>query len=145
MLLAHPLTSEIRVIDLHPVGEPTVCLASKHRLHPPVLHKPRRFVAHAELAHELQPSHGVVALRHQIDAQEPLRQAQFGVLEDGADNGAALIAAAHTLPQSVPVVGEGKSLAATARANNPIAPTSGHEARLALLVGAVLLQEFSQR
>ena len=144
-LLAHPFTSQISVIDFYPVGEAARRLAHEHRLHQLVPYKPRRFVAHAELSHQLQARHRVLALRHQVDAQEPLRKAQLGVLEDGADNGGALIATVQALPDLTAVEAHRIALAAATRADKAFGPARRDQVALAQLIGTVALQEFSQR
>ena len=67
------------------------------------------------------------------------------MLEDGPDNAGALIATVQTLPDATTVEGHRKALAIAARAEKAFGPARGHQVALAQLVGAVALQEFSQR
>ena len=68
-----------------------------------VFNQPGCLLDYAKLPLQLKTRHRVLALRHQIDGEKPLREIQFGVLEDRGHNGGALVAAIKTLPNTTTV------------------------------------------
>ena len=82
--MARALPAEVGIVDLQTPLQTVALIALRHGLHQLVLHEPRRFVGHAQLALERQGADGVLVLREQVHGQEPPPQGQVGVLHHGA-------------------------------------------------------------
>lgn len=126
-LAAGQLATEVGVIDLDDAAELAPCLAVGHRLHQLVLHPPGAPVTHPQVALERQRREAVLAVREQVERQEPGAQGQLAAGKHGAGTQTGLGMAATALPVDLAEAPEAAGMVmATARADE-----AGRPARLA--------------
>lgn len=134
--------TKIGVVNFHTPIELPALFALGHDLQQLVLHQPGAFVAHAQVALELQRRDAVLGLRQQVHGQKPARQGQFGGLKDCPACHRGLLAAGRTLPilQAL-ALKRAVVRAGTVRADKARRPARGHQRRMALRLRAVALHE----
>jgi hypothetical protein len=98
------------------------------------------------VAFELKGRDVVLGLGEQVHGHEPARQRQLGGLENRAADDAALVPANGALPVAAPGAQEHRVPARfTVRAGKTLRPACRNQRRLALVFGAVSVQELGHR
>ncbi len=141
------LAAKVRIVEGHDTVEPASRLTFDHALHDLVLDAPCRAVAHAQMPHQLQRGHVGLALRQQIQRQEPARQRQLGAGKQRVGDQAGLMPAGRALPQTLAMTIGATTVAPmlAARADKPFGPTRSAQRAGARRFGAVLIKESGQR
>ena len=140
---ARPRAADVGLVGLDPRAQRRP-LRPDHRLADLVQPGPGGLVAaEAHLALELHRRDPALARGHQVDRQEPPRQAGLGLLEDRAREQRVLLAAGRALLDQALLVAPGLVMPA-ARAAKPRGPARPHQIRPALGVRAKALQERRQ-
>ena len=140
---ARPRAADVGLVGLDPRGQRRP-LRADHGAADLVQPAPGGLVAaEAHLALELHRRDAALARGHQVDRQEPLREAGLGLLEDGAGENRVLLAAGRALLDQALLVAPGLVMPA-ARAAKTRGPTRPHQIGPALRVRAEALQKARQ-
>lgn len=144
--LAGGLAAEVGVVDLNASIELTRVLSFHHDMQELVLHQPGRFVAHPQVALELQGRDVVFCLREQVHGPKPAHQRQFGRLKDRSAGCRGLLRAGRTLPvlQSL-ALESAMARASAARADKTCRLSRSHQRCMALFLCSVTLHELCYR
>lgn len=144
--LAGGLAADVGVVDLNAPIELTRVLSFHHDLQELVLHQPGGFVAHPQVALELQGRDVVFGLREQVDGPKPAHQRQFGRLKDRSAGCRGLLPAGRTLPvlQSL-TLERAMARASAARADKTCRASRSYQRCMALFLCSVTLHELCCR
>lgn len=105
-----------------------------------VAQMPCRLVSNAKRAFNLEGAHSLLALRHQVDRQKPLRERKVRVMEDRSARHAELIAAGIAVVL-VAVEHGRNALGLAARALDTLRPAKFRQTLAALFVRTELLNQ----
>lgn len=145
-LSSRPLDTEVRVVDLHGAAQAMGDFFPGHAVVDLVMQQPSRWVAHAQATLERQCRKPRLGLADETDRQEPGRQRQLGVLQQGAGRQRGLMPAIVALKQLAHAVADDAVLRAGAtRAAEPIGSARALERLGALRFGAKVAREFRGR
>ena len=143
---AGQFAAEIGVVDLHGPAQHRGGLALEHRLHQRVMDQPGGRIADPEIAFQGQGRESGLGLADEINRQEPHGQSQLGGLEQGSGDQRGLMMADVALEGLAGAAAQHAVRGSAAvRAAKPVRPTRALQRRLALRLGAELLEVLEQR
>lgn len=137
-LTASALAATEDVVYLHCARQPVKVFALGHGLHQLVVDQPGCRVADAQMPLQGQGRRSGLGLADQINGQEPDRQGQVGLLEQGAGDQRSLPVACAALEGHARIAGQqAMGAVATSGAAKPRRPAALHQGRRTLLNGAM--------
>lgn len=132
------LTAPVDIIDFDDAGNRCLIVALLHHLLALVLEAPGGEIGDAEMAFELKSRDAVLLLGEQKHRQQPGRQRQLGIGEDGPGCERRLMVAVTALQERSGAQAHRFVLMPVARADEAVGPAAVLEGLLALFLGPVV-------
>lgn len=142
-LVAPTLAAPVHVAALDQAIQRLAVIALTHGLHQLVLDQPANFVRHTKVAAQCERRRPGLALDQQENRQEPGRQRQFGLLNQGSGGQRRLMVAPVTLKQRAIRQGTVGSVPAL-RVAEALRPAQLEPRILAGCLGSIFVNEFGQ-